>query len=62
MEQVLRFLSLVEATDKELLSVGDMGGVYLDEKMISIAKDDEFDRRQMAPPIQRKLLTYWTTQ
>lgn len=43
MEQVLRFLILAEAPDDELSSIGDVG-VYLNERMISIARDAQFDR------------------
>lgn len=43
MEQVLRFLILSEATDKELSSVGDLG-VYLSAKMVEMAKDKDYDR------------------
>ena len=43
MEQVLRFLILAEATEKNLAAVGDLGG-YLDTKMIEFAKDQNFDK------------------
>lgn len=43
MEQVLRFLILSEATDAELSAVGDLG-VYLNKKMVELAKDVTFDR------------------
>ena len=42
-EQVLRFLILAQANETELSSVGDLG-VYINEKMIEIAKDKKFDR------------------
>jgi hypothetical protein len=41
-EQVLRFIILGKATDAELASVGDVG-VYLNTKMVEIAKDETFD-------------------
>lgn len=42
-EQALRFLILEKATEDELASVGDVG-VYLNTKMVEIAKDKTFDR------------------
>jgi hypothetical protein len=42
-EQVLRFLILEKATEDELGSVGDVG-VYLNTKMVELAKDETFDR------------------
>jgi Protein of unknown function DUF262 len=47
MEQVLRFLILTEATDEELTSVGDLG-VYLNSKMVDLAKNANFDRDNWA--------------
>jgi Protein of unknown function DUF262 len=47
MEQVLRFLILTEATDEELTSVGDLG-VYLNSKMVDLAKNAIFDRDNWA--------------
>lgn len=44
LEQVLRFLILTDAQDEELTSVGDLG-VYINEKMIDIAKDKKFNRK-----------------
>ena len=41
-EQVLRFLILADATEKDLSTVGDLG-VYLDTKMIELAEDKNFD-------------------
>ncbi|MBP7002348.1 DUF262 domain-containing protein [Amaricoccus sp.] len=43
LEQVLRFLILSEATEEELAAVGDLG-VYLNTKMVDMAKDPAFDR------------------
>lgn len=43
MEQVLRFLILAEAHEDELASIGDVG-VYLNERMVSIARDDHYNR------------------
>jgi hypothetical protein len=42
-ELVLRFLLLVDATEEELTSVGDVG-VYLSTKMVELAKENSFDR------------------
>lgn len=42
-ELVLRFLLLVDASEDELKSVGDVG-VYLSTKMVELAKDAAFDR------------------
>ncbi len=42
MEQVLRFLILSAATDEELSEVGDVG-VYLNAKMVEMAKNRDFD-------------------
>ena len=47
MEQVLRFLILTEASEGELALVGDLG-VYLNSKMVELAKDRGFDRAAWA--------------
>ena len=44
MEQVLRFLILANATEEELMAVGDVG-VYLNARMIEMAKDQAFDTK-----------------
>lgn len=44
-EQVLRFLTLAEATDHELQAVGDLGA-YLTSRMIQLAEDPGFDKAE----------------
>ena len=42
-EQVLRFLTLAEATDQQVQAVGDLGA-YLTTQMIQLAEDPTFDK------------------
>lgn len=45
MEQVLRFIILTEAPEEELSKVGDVGA-YFNEKMVIIAKDQNFEKEK----------------